>query len=262
MRSTRSRRSRSHAGGERGRDRGVGAGAGRRGRGARRARGHRGRCAARAPRRGRRHRREPVRRDRVHGIRADAAVHGPGGTGCRAEQRHPAAPAAVRGDEQRPPPEGRPQLDDVDPDRRRQGPRRADTVCDDDISDAATGSLVALYTSTSTGSFDLDACPDAEGIAAGTYVLTTKHELNDVSGAANARSGAGHSTTAPFSLVDGDDAHLVEVRANLDLQADARGPGTAGGPGPTSPFDWTASQPIQVAIRQADRPRSRAANRR
>ncbi len=118
----------------------------------------------------------------------------------------------------------------------------------DNITDATTGSFVALYTSTSTGSFDLDACPDAEGIAAGTYVLTTKHELNDVSGAANARSGAGHSTTAPFSLVDGDDAHLVEVRANLDLKADARGPGTAGGPGPTSPFDWTASQPLQVAI--------------
>lgn len=117
---------------------------------------------------------------------------------------------------------------------------------EDNISNA--GNYVAHYTSSSTGVFDVDACPDADGNAKGTYSFSTKHELNDVSGAANVQSGAGRSADAPFTLVDGDDAHLVQIEAALNLTADARGPGSAGGPGPTGPFDWSASQGMQLVM--------------
>jgi hypothetical protein len=118
----------------------------------------------------------------------------------------------------------------------------------DRISDAATGSFVALYTSTSNGHFDVDACPDESGVAAGTYTFETKHELNDVSTATASQAGGGRAVKAPFRLIDGDDAHLLEIQADLDLSAGARGPGTAGGPGPTAPFDWSAAQQVQIVM--------------
>ena len=110
------------------------------------------------------------------------------------------------------------------------------------------GTFVALYTSTAHGHFDVNACPDRSGIGAGTYTFETKHELNDVSGASNSRSGAGRSVEAPFSLINGDDAKLQRIEASLDLSADAHGPGTPGGPGPTGAFDWGASQQLQLVM--------------
>ena len=118
----------------------------------------------------------------------------------------------------------------------------------DRIFDAASGSFVALYTSTSTGHFDVSACPDRQGIAAGTYTFETRHELNDVATATSARSGAARSVEAPFRLINGDDAKLQRIEANLDLAADAFGPGSPGGPGPTSAFDWNAAQTVQVVM--------------
>ena len=118
----------------------------------------------------------------------------------------------------------------------------------DRISDATTGSFVALYTSRSTGHFDVDACPDEQGVAAGTYTFETKHELNDVSTSTASQSGGGRAVNAPFRLIDGEDAHLLEIQADLDLSADARGPGTPGGPGPTAPFDWQAAQQVQIVM--------------
>ena len=118
----------------------------------------------------------------------------------------------------------------------------------DRISDATIGSFVALYTSRSTGHFDVDACPDEQGVAAGTYTFETKHELNDVSTSTASQSGGGRAVNAPFRLIDGEDAHLLEIQADLDLSADARGPGTPGGPGPTAPFDWQAAQQVQIVM--------------
>ena len=59
----------------------------------------------------------------------------------------------------------------------------------DRVSNAETGSFIALYTSRSTGHFDVNACPDENGIGEGTYTFETKHELNDVSSPQAARSG-------------------------------------------------------------------------
>ena len=110
------------------------------------------------------------------------------------------------------------------------------------------GTFVALYTSTASGHFDVNACPDAGGIGEGTYSFTTKHELNDLGGGANVQSGAGRSVEAPFKLVNGDNAKLLRIEASLDMNADARGPGSPGGPGPTSPFGWNASQVQDVSM--------------
>lgn len=118
----------------------------------------------------------------------------------------------------------------------------------DRIFDAATGSFVALYTSTSTGSFDVDACPDRQGVAHGTYSFATKHELNDVAAGAATRSAAARSVEAPFTLINGDDAHLQRIEAELDLKADARGPGSQSGGASTGAFDWAASQLVRVVM--------------
>ena len=113
---------------------------------------------------------------------------------------------------------------------------------------AADGSFVALYTSTTEGHFEVDACPTADAIAAGTYRFTTRHELNEVGGAANVRSTGGRTANAPFRLVNGEDAHLVEIQADMALEAEASGPGSPSGPGPASAFDWTASQSMGIVM--------------
>jgi hypothetical protein len=116
------------------------------------------------------------------------------------------------------------------------------------ISDAASGSFIALLTSRSTGHFDLDACPDTAGVAAGTYTFETRQELDDVGGVAATRSTSGRSVEAPFRVINGDDARIVRIEAELDMDADAAGPGTPGGPGPTQPFDWQANQRAEVVM--------------
>jgi hypothetical protein len=118
----------------------------------------------------------------------------------------------------------------------------------DRIFNATDGSFVALYTSTSSGQFDVAGCPDPAGNAEGNYSFQTKHELNDVSASAAARSSGARSVEAPFVLVNGPDAHLKQIEATLDLKADANGPGSPGGPGPTGPFDWAASQVLQIVM--------------
>ncbi len=118
----------------------------------------------------------------------------------------------------------------------------------DRISNAASGSFIALYTSRSSGHFDVSACPDDEGVAEGTYTFESKHEMSDVSAATASLSGANRAVDAPFRLIDGDDAHLERIEAALDLTADAHGPGTPNGPGPTAPYDWSAAQRVQIGM--------------
>ena len=117
----------------------------------------------------------------------------------------------------------------------------------DNIFNATSGAFVALYTSTSDGKFDVNACPEEGGIARGTYSLQTKHEMNDVSGAANSRSGAARTVDAPFTLYDGDDAHLLRIETTLNMAADAHGPGGAG-TGSADAFDWTATQTLPIVM--------------
>jgi hypothetical protein len=107
------------------------------------------------------------------------------------------------------------------------------------------GKLVGTYTSSANGHFDVDACPDDNGIAEGTYSFAASHTMGDT-GQAPAKADRGVS--APFKLVDDETAHLVRIDADMSLAADASGPGTAAGPGPTSAFDWQASDHLQISM--------------
>ena len=117
----------------------------------------------------------------------------------------------------------------------------------DNIFNATSGSFVALYTSTSDGKFDVNACPEEGGIARGSYKFQTKHEMNDVSGAANARSGAARAVDAPFTLYDGDDAHLLRIETTLNMAADAHAP-TGSGSGSADAYDWSATQTLPIVM--------------
>ena len=108
----------------------------------------------------------------------------------------------------------------------------------DNIFNATDGSFVALYTSTSDGKFDVNACPEEGGVARGTYTFQTKHAMNDVSGAANSRSGGSRAVDAPFTLYNGDDAHLLRIETTLDMKADAH----------SDAVDWTATQTLPIVM--------------
>lgn len=107
------------------------------------------------------------------------------------------------------------------------------------------GNLVGTYTSSANGHFDVNACPDDNGIAEGKYSFAASHAMGDT-GQAPAKADRGVS--APFKLVDDETAHLVRIEADMSLAADASGPGTAAGPGPTSAFDWQASDSLHVTM--------------
>jgi hypothetical protein len=117
-----------------------------------------------------------------------------------------------------------------------------------DMTDAATGNAVAHRTSNDTGHFEVNSCPDAQGNADGKYSLVDKEEVTNVGGASNAASA---STDATFSLLVGDDAHLVETKvdANVDSRAHGTKPGTTGGA--REPFDWSATGTFDLTIPSA-----------
>jgi hypothetical protein len=107
------------------------------------------------------------------------------------------------------------------------------------------GQLIGTYTSSANGHFDVNACPDDDGVAEGTYSFAASHAMNDA-GVAPAKADRGVS--APFKLIDDETAHLIRIEADMSLAADASGPGTAAGPGPTSAFDWQASDHLHVSM--------------
>ncbi len=113
------------------------------------------------------------------------------------------------------------------------------------ISDKATHAEAARRTSTSTGHFEVDACPDAQGVGAGRYTLSNKEEVSRPQGPSN---GGASSTEATFRLIDGDDAHLVRTEVEAALAAGAHGAHVSGDGSLGDPFDWGvgASYPITI----------------
>jgi hypothetical protein len=114
-------------------------------------------------------------------------------------------------------------------------------VSTDTITDA-TGTELGRLIGTGRGRLDIGACPSPAGISEGTYELTWTEEL---SRPGSASAGSSMSVSAPFRLIDGDDAHLVTIETTLDVARGAHGPGTGGAPS----FDWgvTARIPITVS---------------
>jgi hypothetical protein len=94
------------------------------------------------------------------------------------------------------------------------------------------------------GHIDVNACPDQDGVSPGSYELSLKEDLVQPGSTA---AGDAKDITAPFRLIDGDDAHLVRIEGNLGITEHAHGPGTAGSD-PASAFDWNVNATIPEVI--------------
>ena len=104
------------------------------------------------------------------------------------------------------------------------------------------GTAVATLIGSGAGEFDLDACPDTGGIAAGNYRLAWTEEMTR-NGSSSA--GSAFSIAAPFRIVVGDDAHILRIETTQTASRGAHGPGSPGGP-PPDPFDWGATATVAV----------------
>lgn len=113
------------------------------------------------------------------------------------------------------------------------------------ISDKGTNAEAARRASTSTGHFEVDACPDAQGIGAGRYTLSSKEEISRPRGPSN---GGTSSTEATFRLIDGDDAHLIRTEVEAALTAGAHGTHISGDGSVGDPFDWGVGATYPITI--------------
>lgn len=108
----------------------------------------------------------------------------------------------------------------------------------------SSGGRVGSLLGTARGELDVNACPDAGGIAEGSIALAWQEELTPASGAS---AGSAASFEAPIRMVDGDDAQLIETQLDLGFSKGAHGPGTPGGD-PGAPFDWGVTGSMSVVI--------------
>ena len=88
------------------------------------------------------------------------------------------------------------------------------------MSDPTTGSPIARRTSTGTGHFEINGCPDSQGVSPGTYTLLNQEEVTGAGGTSN---GGASTTNATFRVLNGDDAHLIETDAQITTAAGAHG---------------------------------------
>ena len=88
------------------------------------------------------------------------------------------------------------------------------------LTDAATGAKVGSKSSTARAHFDINACPDENGIAAGHVEIESQQETT---GAGGQQSGGTASAKGPIRLIDGDDAHLIRSEMDVQEQADIHG---------------------------------------
>jgi len=113
------------------------------------------------------------------------------------------------------------------------------------ITDMATGAEVARRISTDNGHFEVNACPDAQGIGEGKYTLVDQEEVSRPGGVSNGGSG---STQATFRVLNGDDAHLIETGVEAAVAAGAHGTHVSADGATGDPFDWGAQATYAVTI--------------
>jgi hypothetical protein len=109
------------------------------------------------------------------------------------------------------------------------------------MTETATGKRIGTLVGAANGHVDASACPDQDGAAKGRYSLEVAETLTPREGAASA---ATRSYDGPFSLHDGDDAHLVETDLELGVKAGATGPGLGSG----DPDGWSVEAFIPLTI--------------
>lgn len=85
---------------------------------------------------------------------------------------------------------------------------------------AATGEVIDHKTNLATAHFDINTCPDVNGIAAGNVKVWVQAQTSRPSGPS---SGGVSETGGAIRLVDGDDAHLVRTEMDIRLSGDVLG---------------------------------------
>jgi hypothetical protein len=86
--------------------------------------------------------------------------------------------------------------------------------------DAASGAAVDKKTSLATAHFDINTCPDPNGIATGTLKVWMQAETTRPG---DWSAGGVSETEGPIRLVDGEDAHLVRTDMDLKMSSDIHG---------------------------------------
>ena len=109
----------------------------------------------------------------------------------------------------------------------------------------ATGEEVARRTSSGNGHFEVNACPDANGVGEGRYRLINQELITRPGGISN---GGASTTEATFRLIDGDDAHLVQTEVQAAVTSGAHGTTAPADGSPGAPLDWNAGASYTVVI--------------
>ena len=113
------------------------------------------------------------------------------------------------------------------------------------ITKTATGEEVARRTSSGNGHFEVNACPDANGVGEGRYRIVNQELITRPGGLQN---GGASTTEATFKLNDGDDAHLIQTEVQAAVSSGAHGTSAPADGSPGAPIDWNARATFTVVI--------------
>jgi hypothetical protein len=84
------------------------------------------------------------------------------------------------------------------------------------LTNATTRAEVARRTSTGNSHFEVNACPDANGVGEGMYRIVNE-EL--VTRPGSLQNGGASTTDATFKLKDGDDARLIQTEVQAAVSS-------------------------------------------
>lgn len=102
---------------------------------------------------------------------------------------------------------------------------------------ASTGAPIGTLVATATGTIEVNACPNAEGVAEGNLAMEWREEF----GGANGSSASSASFETPIRMLDGEDAHLIHTELELSFAKGAEGLGTPAG-------DWNYQGSLSVVV--------------
>ncbi len=113
------------------------------------------------------------------------------------------------------------------------------------ITKAATGEEVARRISTGNGHFEVNACPDANGVGEGKYRIVNQELVTRPDGMQN---GGASTTEATFKVIDGEDAHLIQTEVQAAVSSGVHGTSAPADGTPGAPIDWNAQANFTVVI--------------
>ena len=113
------------------------------------------------------------------------------------------------------------------------------------LTNATTGAEVARRTSTGNGHFEVNACPDANGVGEGRYRIINQELVTRPGGLSN---GGASTTEASFRLKNGDDAKLIQTEVDAAVSSGVHGTSAPADGSPGELIDWNARANFTVVI--------------